>query len=372
MRRSRLWEWLIVLLGVGAALAVDINWLSTDLWNLPRTALLSFLLPHLPWLAVAGLGVYAVVAVVLSSAVMLMELHRIQARLSQMTPDAQSWSLAFASTSLANIAPRLLNLAAPEAASSAGRLILQNRFDSGNARREIAALYYDWLARTHYLTALLLSVGLTAAGAAQEYGILYISGGIAIPGSAAGLGLVLMVLVAVSGRIAVGSATRPLLEKISLLPSERLDVGLLRGVYQLLERGVVANPFTVPTLDTAALPEQVVHALEEQSSSVSAAARNLSATAELLASAMRSVVEMVETLASDRAEHNAGPSEASRDGLGPAKLQNAIEQLTRAVENLPVADREVAAESRQTADPKSDLARSQFAQELKSLLAQFD
>ena len=69
-----------------------------------------------------------------------------------------------------------------EAASQAGRLILQNRFDSSNARREIASLYYDWLARTHYLTALLLSLGLTAAGAAQEYGILSISGGIAIPG----------------------------------------------------------------------------------------------------------------------------------------------------------------------------------------------
>jgi len=373
MRRSRLWAWLIVLLGVGAALAVDINWIWTDLWSFPSTTLLSSLLPHLPWLAVAGLGVYAVVAVVLSSAVMLMELRRIQARLSQMVPDAQSWSLAFASTSMASIAPRLLNLASPEAASQAGTLILQNRFDSSNARREIAGLYYDWLARTHYLTALLLSLGLTAAGAAQEYGILSISGGIAIPGRPAGLVLALMVLVGVSGRIAVGTATRPFLETISLLPSERLEVGLLRRVYQLLERGNAANPVRVPALNAAALPERVVLALEEQSASVSAAARNLSATAELLASAMRSAVEMVETMASARVEPIAEPSEASRDGLGPVKLQNAIEQLTRAVENLPAADREAAAEARETVGvPRSDLARSQFAQELKSLLAQFD
>src|SRR6516164_11554279 len=229
--------WMIVLSSVIAAIVVAGGLVEPKLLEAPRSDFGTILLAHLSMLAVAALAVYALCAMLLATGTLIGDGLSLRRRLGRIAnyarPTLRDWATAFGSTEWRGLAP----LPATEPAGRAGgneAILLQQRFSASAARGEIARLHYLWLARSHFFSALIVLTAMAGLGLAQDHGSAPATLG-AIPTVSAILILAGLILLAILGRIALDVSAEPLIDAISQMPAEPLEVTFLRRAIELTE-----------------------------------------------------------------------------------------------------------------------------------------
>ena len=332
--------WIIVLSSALVAIAAAAGVALPELPLTPHSGIVQHLVPLLPTLVVTALAGYALCAILLTAASLVLSClllrHRVVGSPAQSGPTRPDWAAAFVASGLRRLMPPA---AVPprRSARADGTIVVQSRFRPEEARREMARLYHIWAARSHFFSALIVLTAAAALGLAQQHGALPQASG-PIPTVPAALILVGLVLLAVLGRLAVDVAVEPLIELLSRLPAEPVDVALLRRAVELLEAGPVASS----AQDDGALasvlqiPDRVVGVFEDGRRALFDAIEHLSATTDGLALSTRSAIEGLEAAVRDSERHQPPATEgAIPDAAGLSRLEEAVVALTAALERAP-------------------------------------
>jgi hypothetical protein len=360
--------WMIVLSSAIGAIVVAGAMMGPELWEAPRFDFGSILLPHLSMLAVAALAVYALCAMLLSTGTLIGDALSVRRRLRHPRPTQRDWTTAFGSTDLHRLVPS--PVAEPIRRAGANEtILLQHRFSPEAARGEIARLYYLWLARTHFFSASIVLTALIGLGLAQDHGSAPLLLG-EIPAISAILMLVGLMLLAILGRIAIDVSTEPLIETISQLTGEHLEIGLLRRLVEALEEVRTAGAVKVSApASTFQLPERLEGVIEEGQRGLLDAARRLSATTDTLGATIGSSVDALRTAISAAAAQLPPIAERRNEAFGFSELQGAVKALTAVLERLTTVTHSIEEPSLgadQAARPKAQ--EPHLARELRQLL----
>jgi hypothetical protein len=327
-------NWIIVLSSAIGALVLAIALAVAEVMNAPRSDIATILMPHLPVLAVGALGVYGLGAMLLTTtnlvASMFWMRHHLGRAAVDRTPAWRDWIAALGTSGFRRLATRSAQ-AEPETADDSA--VVPARFNADEARREIARCNYICLARSHFLSVLIVLVGIVGLGIAQNHGALPFQTGV-IPTVSAILIVAGLLLLAALGRIAVDVTAEPLLETIARLTVEPEEIGLLRHVVSLLEEGR-NRPVADDRADElpARLPERLVAAFE-QGPLLDAVSR-LSEITQALEASMRTSVEAFETTMRSAAVQQRPVDDGNIVGaVSFPELQAAVEELTVVLRRL--------------------------------------
>jgi hypothetical protein len=368
--------WMIVLTSAIGAIVVAAAVVGPELLEAPRSDIGAILLPHLTMLVVAGLAVYALCAMVLATGTLVASVLLVRRRLERMggyrTPAQPNWTAAFGSTGLHRLVPWPVAESARRAGASE-KILLQDRFSAAAARREVPRLHYIWLARSHFLSALIVITALAGLGLAQDHGSVPSSMS-AIPTVSAILMLVGLIFLAFLGRIALDVATEPLLETISQLAAAPLEVALLRRIVEVLEAACTTAAVNVRSPGPALqLPERLEVVIEEGQRGLIDAARRLSGTVDAFGASVGSSVDALKTAISTAAQQPV-IADDHRQAIGFSELQGAVEALTAALGRLTVVPNTNEAPTlavdqtsrHQVQEPRLALELRQLLQEIES------
>jgi hypothetical protein len=367
--------WIIVLSSASIAIASAAAMAWPALSLAPPAAIAPALMPLIPTLAVTLLAVYALSAIVLAAGnlvVLSLSLRRhLTHRAAHQGSSRPDWIAAFAASGLQRLAP-LPAFPQPRSARPDGTVVLQGPFCQREARKEVAQLYYIWAARTHFFSALIALAAAVALGVAQQHGAVPIVRGL-IPIVPAGLVLVGLILLAILARLAIDVTIDPLIEAISGLPIEPINVALLRRAVELLEVALAqrADRDRSDPASILQVPDQLVGALENGHRVLSDAIERLSATTDGLASTTRTSIEALESTFRAAEQRQPPPTvSAIADPVELLHLRQAVIALTTALESILTGP---SAASRDTV-PGTDLAARHrevqpgIADQLKQLL----
>jgi hypothetical protein len=332
----------------------------------------------LPVLTVGALGVYGLGAILLTTinlvASMIWMRHHLGRIALGRTPVWHIWIATLGTGGFRRLAARSAQ-AGPETADSSG--VPTAPLTADEARSEVARRYYICLARGHFLSVLIVLVGIIGLGVAQNRGVLPFQTG-AIPTVSATLIVAGLVLLAVLGRIAIDVTAEPLLETIAQLTVEPEEIRLLRHVVSLLDAGrdhPVVGDDRIGELP-ARLPERLAAAIEQGHLSFLDAVSRLSEVTQALEAAMRTSVEAFETtMRSAAAQQRPADEDKTAGAMSAPELQAAVEELTAVLRRLSVApeDVEEAATLAAHAVPARHRAPAPgLARELRSLLQEID
>jgi hypothetical protein len=304
--------------------------------NAPREEIGQLLLPNSFALAVAVLAVYALCAMLLTTATLVAGTLQVRHYLLRATVDRtlaqRHWIAVFGVSGFRQLVPKLAPMLV-QSAEADGRVALQTWFNPNEMRSEVARLYYISLGRCHFFSALIVLAGLVGLGLAQDRGSLPFLPG-AIPTSSAILTLVGLMLLAALGRIVIDVTAEPLIETIAQLPAERAEIALLRRAVESLEmaRNTPASGSNVSASAPPQLPEGLVAMIEQGHHALLDAVDRLTANTEALEAAVRSSVERLVTAA-----HNSAAPQDSLDRLAAttealeAAVRSSVEMLATAV-----------------------------------------
>jgi len=248
------------------------------------------------------------------------------------TPVWRAWIAALGTDGFRRFVTRSAQ-AAPETADSGG--VLSTLFTADEARSEVARRYYICLARTHFISVLIVLVGIVGLGVAQNRGALPFQTGV-IPTVSAILIVAGLLLLAALGRIAVDVTAEPLLETIARLPVEPEEIGLLRRVVSLLEAGRnrPAADDSIGEL-SARLPERLVAAFEQGRLLLLDAVSRLSEITQAVEATMRASVEAFETtMRSAAVQQRSVDDDKIVGAMSFPELQAAVEELTVVLRRL--------------------------------------
>ena len=341
----------IIFLGVAFALAFGAFWLWPEL---PTPAVVY---KRLPLFAVNSLATYAVASLSATTAMMLMDLRRVRSRLNSLSePTPYNWAAAFAGTSLSGIASRIVEFA-PEAKTE-NQSLVQSCLSVRAGGREIAALYWNWLARAQFFTAVVALLVIAGLNWVQEYTTTPLFGS-SIPPQLIFAAVLAILALGFLTRTAVHAAAEPLLDTVAALPFEHLETALLKSIALYCEHrgnrvalGSASEAVPAPVTDLlATLLERDQQALRE-------AIARLGENSELLS-----------TIA-----HNAAGRSAAEIELDLHKL----EEFTSAVQRLAEAvDRLAGLTQRRVSEPANvSLAQSSregnLTRDLQAILREFD
>ena len=325
--------WMIVSLSMACAILVAAGLAGSEVLGAARTGSWTALIPGLSMLAVAVLAVYALCAMLLATGALLTETlvarHRLGRAGGYGTLAAPDWIEALGTNGLHRLIARPAGESIQEAA--AGSMIqLPGRFDPGMARREISRLHYIGLARAHFFSALIVLTALVGLGIAQDHEAARLAL-VPIPAMPATLILTGLILLAILSRIAVDVAAEPLIEAISELPAEGVEIGLLRRTVEILEAAAASVNSRGPV---ASLPlnDRLGAVIEENQRTLLDAVRHLSATTDALGATMRSSVDALgEAMRLTQAQP---PATADNGTYKFTELQGAVEGLTAVIKGL--------------------------------------
>jgi len=329
---------MIVLSSAIGAIVVAGAMVGPELLEARRSDFGSILLPHLSMLAVAALAVYALCAMLLASGTLIGDALSVRRRLGRIgrypRPTQSDWTTAFGSTELLH---RLVPSPVAEHARRAGAnetILLQHPFSAVAARGEIARLHYLWLARTHFFSALIVLTALVGLGLVQDHGSVPFSLG-EIPAISAILMLVGLILLAILSRIAIDVSTEPLIETISQLATEHLEIGLLRRLVEATEAVCTAATVNVGApASRLQLPERLEVVIEEGQRGLLDAARHLSVTTDALGAKIGSSVNALNAAINTAAVQLPPTADRSNEAFRFSELQGAVEALTAVIERL--------------------------------------
>ena len=374
--------WMIIAAGLigGLAAAAAVSW--PELSGAAPGEIAPVLRDRLPALVTAFLAVYALIALALSTGSVIAAVIRLRRRLAPMLayrgPQRPDWIAPFEATGMRRLLPAL---AAGQGLSArpASAPWLQRPVDCAVTRGEVARLHYLGLARSHFLTALILLAAIVALGLAQDYARFALLPQ-TVPTAAAVLILVGLALLAALSRLALDAAAEPLIETMAEIPVERLETGLLRRAVELLE---TAEPAAKPVGDAApapvavvAIPDRFPGVFEAGQRAIVDAAERMTAASGAVATAARSSAETVETaLHAMAARVEATAASGRADGAELVQLRGAVEALTELLERLSSVRGEEDRVAPLDADPEARqplAAAPQLVRELKQLLAEID
>src|ERR1700757_1980636 len=230
-------NWTIISSSAIGAIVLATALAAAEVMNAPRSDIATILMPHLPVLAVGALGVYGLGAMLLTTtnlvASMLWMRHHLGCAAVDRTPAWRDWIAALGTSEFRRLATRSAQ-AEPQTADD--RAVAPAGLSADEARREIARCNYICLARSHFLSVLIVLVGIVGLGVAQNHGALPFQTGV-IPTISAILIVAGLLLLAALGRVAIDVTAEPLLGTIAQLTAEPEEVGLLLRVVSLLEAG---------------------------------------------------------------------------------------------------------------------------------------
>ena len=165
--------WIIVLSSAIGAIVLATALAVAEVMNAPRSDIGTILMPHLPVLAVGALGVYGLGAMLLTTtnlvASMIWMRHHLGRAALGRTPAWRDWIAALGTDGFRRLATRSAQ-AGPESADNS--VVLSAPFTADEARSEIARRNYICLARSHFLSVLIVLVGIVGLGVAQNHGAL--------------------------------------------------------------------------------------------------------------------------------------------------------------------------------------------------------
>jgi len=278
----------------------------------------------LPALAVGALGAYGLAAILLTTTNLVAGLiwmrHHFGRAAPGRTPAWHDWIAALGTNRFRRLATRSAQ-AGLESADDG--VVLPAPFYRAEARREIGRRNYICLARSHFLSVLIVLVGIIGLGVAQNNGALPFQTGV-IPTVSATLIVAGLLLLAVLGRIAIDVTAEPLLENYCPAdgrtrrnrPSASCRVVLEAG------RGRPVADDSIGELP-ARFPERLVAAFEQGHLPLLNAVSRLSEITQALEAAMRTSVEAFET-----AMRSAAVQQRPVDDDKVLELQAAVEELT--------------------------------------------
>jgi hypothetical protein len=364
--------WMIVLSSAVVAVVAAAGVALPELALRAHSAVGPSLASLVPMLIVTVLAGYTVCAILLTVANLVGNCVLLRYRLADIPPHRgplhPDWNPAFETYGLRQLWP------APAAAVSGsdvmGRTIaLRSRFDPQEPRREMARLYYIWAARTHVFSALIVLAGAAALGLARQHSALPGSSA-AIPMVPAVLILLGLVLLAVIGRIALDVAVEPLVELLSRLPMEPVEIALLRRAVDLLEASPAAKLIERDSGPTAApqIPDRVIGVFEDGRRALLDAIERLKRAADELATGTRSAIEGLEAAVRDSQRRPLAAGPANPDIAGLSRLEDAITALTAALDRAPASALASALAAGSELPLPSREPAPQLAQELKKLL----
>ena len=370
--------WIIVLSSAIGAIVLAIALAVAEVMNAPRSDIGTILIPHLPVLAVGALGVYGLGAMLLTTTNLVASLiwmrHHLGRAALGRTPAWNDWIAALGTNGFRRLATRSAQ-AGPETADDS--VILPARFTADEARREIARRTYICLARSHFLSVLIVLIGIVGLGVAQNHEALPFQTGV-IPTVSAILIVAGLLLLAALGRIAIDVTAEPLLETIAQLTVEPEEIGLLRRVASLIEAGrdrSVADDriYELPVR----FPERLVAAFERGHLPLLNAVSRLSEITQALEAAMRTSVEAFETTMRSAATQQRPVDDDKIVGaMSFPELQVAVEELTAVLRQLSAVPENIE-EATPLAGYASVPARRKapalgLARELRGLLQEID
>ena len=372
MRSMLMRPWMIVLSSAVGAIVAAGAMVGPELLQASRSDFGSMLLPRLSMLAVAAIAVYALCAMLLASGTLIGDALSVRRRLGRIgrypRPAQSDWTTAFGSTEL----HRLLPSPVADPARRAGAdetILLQHPFSAVAARAEIARLHYLWLARTHFFSALIVLAALVGLRLVQDHrSVPFLLA--EIPAISAILMLVGLILLAILSRIAIDVATEPLIETISQLAAEHLEIGLLRRLVEVIEAVCTVTAVNVGApASTLQLPGRLEAVIEEGQRGLLDAARHLSVTTDALGAKIGSSVDALMAAINMAAVQQPPTADRGNEAFGFSELQSAVEALTAVIERLTtVPDTSLAAggaASRKVQEPH-------LAHELRELLQEIE
>jgi len=267
---------------------------------------------------------FGFIVLLLVTAEIVLSIISVRNRIERQAPwTREEWFAAFSRTGIADLHRRLLRVAPSDAAPPSHKLLLEGLFEPTQARQELARFYRNLLTRAHFFTALAVLLGALAAGLAQQYGIIEISDPpIATAPILAGF-CTLMILVTI-GKLAIDAAADTLLDRINLLPVERLEIALLRNATLTPTRENPDKLLDVPSEAISAMRTSITRAVDGGRQSFDAAVAKLTASAEALTSTARIFADQLHA-------HNQSPA----DSGAQTELRAAIEHLATVIEMLP-------------------------------------
>ena len=336
---------------------------SSDLWVVVR--------PHIPTLAVAAFGIYALCAMLLTTGTLVAETlfvrHRFEGSSAYRMRTRRDWPVALSSIGLHRLASGLIT-ETTQSAREGTTVSLTGRLHSSSARGEIGRLHYLWLARSHFFSAVIVLTALAGLGLAQDHGSVPSALGI-IPTISAILILAGLILLAILGRIALDVSAEPLIEAISQVPAEPLEAVLLRRAAELTEAThaveVTHDGIPKPTLQ---LPERVEAAIKEGHRALLDSVGHLVATTDALGTTLRSSIDALNSTISTSITPLQSIAGRDRVAPGVSDLQRAVEALTAVLKRLTTTSA-----IGEEPSPGRDIARRgpsepRLAQELRQLL----
>jgi len=346
--------WMIAVAGAAGALLFDFLLVRP----LVSTSLTIF--------GLAGVSLYAMLALVLSAGAFVTGLRRVRLRLREAPSTPDQWVNAFRGTGLERLAGRVLDVVHAEGVVDSQSLLVQSRFHPSRARREVRFAFRDRLWRAQFFTACVLLLGICALSAVQTF-LPTSPFSLELPLPITAASLIAIVLVSGTCVLAVESATEPFLDAIARMPTERLDTRLIKSLMTLLEGAInsAALRAVPPGTQYDRAAEHLRVLLEDMVRSLSNSVDRLGDNAELLASTMRAL--------SARGTATVLPGEESVT----QQLLIALDELARAIERLPGRQEDIPSDPRVPV-VEGHMSQRQtpldhdLAQEVRELLKEFD
>ena len=329
--------WIIILMSAIGAIVVATAMVGPELLAAPHSDFGSIVVPRLSVLAVAALAVYALCSMLLATGTLVTAVLSVRRRLESMsgyrTPAQPNWTAAFGSTGLHRLVPWPVAESNRRTGASE-KILLQGRFSAAAARAEVARLYYIWLARSHFFSALIVISAIVGLGLAQDHGSVSLPIN-AIPTVSAILILVGLILLAILGRIALDVSAEPLIETISLLAAASLEIALLRRILEVLEAACATAAVNVGApASTFQLPERLEVVIEEGQRGLIDAARQLSITTDALGATLGSSIDALKAAVSTTAAQLPPIADYANQAFRFSELEGAIEALTAVLRRL--------------------------------------
>jgi hypothetical protein len=295
------------------------------------------LVPRLSMLAVAAIAVYALCAMLLTSGTLIGDALLVRRRLGRIgrypRPAQSDWTTAFGSTELHRLLPSPVADSARRAGADEA-ILLQRPFSAVAARAEIARLHYLWLARTHFFSALIVLAALIGLRLVQDHRSVPLLP-VEIPSISAITMLVGLILLAILSRIAIDVASEPLIETISQLAAEHLEIGLLRRLVEVIEAVCTVTAVNVGApASTFQLRGRVEAVIEEGQRGLLDAAGHLSVTIDALGAKIGSSVDALMAAINLTAVQLPPTADRRNEAFGFSELRSAVEALTAVIERL--------------------------------------
>jgi hypothetical protein len=368
--------WMIVLSSAIGAILAAAAMAIPDAVNVPRGELAPHLLSRWPALLVAALAVYGLCAILMTTTGLvadILRLRRFVARTTSGQDSARHKEGAAFVSGLRQLAPALAAALARSVDAAIGTAF-DARLTVSNIRGEMARLYYISLARSHFLSALIVLAGIAALGLAQGRAPLALEPG-AMPTAPAMMIIAGLILLGILGRIAVDVTAEPLLDVICQAPAERAEVRLLRRAVELLELAC-NGPMVGQTMPAppAQIPELLGASIEQRDEALLDAINRLSTNTEVLEAAIRTSFDTIETTIHSAAAQRRIEDDKF-DGASPfSELRSAVEELTAVLQRLSAVPEgaEQTAPATDRATRSRMISAPRLARELRQLLQEIE